>query len=174
MKNYAFLISVLVFALLFVSCENESQPISADMSNVETPSLEKGIPWQVALDALSDKFLTAMEAGDLDGFMECIWNSPDFIFVSEKGQISRGWNNMKVGVEGLMNATEWRKLTVDEISSFRLGDAVYSVGVATWNFKLKNGPEIKFKEVWTDVAKRIDGKFVYVVDHAHDLTPFTP
>ena len=147
-----------------VSCKNESPN--------KTPSHERENTWQLSYDTLSHNFITAIEAGNIDGVMECIWNSPNFIFVNEKGEISRGWNKMKVVISGLINATEWRKLTINEISSFRSGDAVYSVGLATWNFKLKDGPEIKFNEVWTDVAKRINGKFVYIVDHAHDLTPF--
>ncbi len=104
--------------------------------------------------------------------MECICNSPDFIFVNEKGEISRGWNKMKVVISRLIKATEWRKLTINEISSFRSGDEVYSLGLATWNFNLNDGSEIKFNEVWTDVVKIINVKLVYIVDHAHDLTPF--
>lgn len=174
MKTKVFLILTLVLALLIVSCDNESQPTIVGSSNVESSNLEKGNAWQLALDALVHKFTSSMEAGDIDGFMECIWNSPDFVFVSQNGEITRGYNNMKVIAEGIINATEWRTLKVKQISSFKAGDAVYSVGIATWDYKLKNGPEITFDEVWTDVAKRVHGKFVYLVDHTHDLTPFTP
>ena len=172
MRVYLVLASILMIAVIFVSCEMDNQPTFVETTDTEAQNLEKRDLWQHALDMLGEKFTSSLKNGDVDGFMECVWNSPDFIFVNADGQITRGWDNMRAGVEGLINSTEWRELTVDEISSFKLGDEVYSVGLATWKFQLKGGSYVEFQEVWTDVAKRIDGKFVYIVDHAHDLTPF--
>ena len=155
MKAIQILTAILIFAFLCISCESDSQPTFVETNDSQIESLEKRELWRDALKMLGEKFTSSMNKGDLDGFMDCIWNSPDFIFVSESGQIVRGWDNMRAGVEAMMNATEWRELTVDEVSSFRLGDEVYSVGIATWKFQLKGGPYVEFEEVWTDVAKRV-------------------
>jgi ketosteroid isomerase-like protein len=172
MKTKLILILMISMALVFVSCENDSQPLKSisDIQNVETQSLSK--TWQQSGDELGDKLMQGMVDGDIDVVMSCFWNSPDFIFVSESGVITRGWDNMKAGVTGMINATESRKLTVQSVSRFRVGDEVYSVGIATWELQIKEGPKVEFQEVWTDVAKKVKGNWVYLVDHAHDLTPF--
>ena len=145
------------------------------MQNLEGQSLSK--TWQQSGDELGDKLMQGMADGDIDVVMSCFWNSPDFIFVSENGVITRGWDNMKVGVTGMINATSSRELTVQSVSRFRVGDEVYSVGTATWDLQFKpevlGGAHIVFQEVWTDVAKKVKGNWVYLVDHAHDLTPFS-
>ena len=172
MKSVVISVLMLSMTLIFVSCENESQPIEST-SDVTTQSLNK--PWPVALEELGEKFTTAFANGDVDVVMSCFWNSPNTLLVLENGVVVQGWDNIYVGIEGLIAATEWRTLTVDEIiSQFRIGDEVYTVGKATWHYQVIGGPEVQFQEVWTDVAKKVKGNWVYVVDHAHDLTPFTP
>jgi hypothetical protein len=93
--------------------------------------------------------------------------------VNSNGTITRGWDNMKAEFEQFVDSTEWRELSGESISTFQHGDAFYTVGICKWKFQLKNGPLVEFREVWTDVSKVIDGKLVYIVNHPHDLTPFT-
>jgi ketosteroid isomerase-like protein len=151
MKLKVVLILALLAALFFMGCENTD-----------------------AVQELGEKFVTAFNEGDLEAVMSCWWNSPNTLLVLENGVVVQGYDNIYAGVEGLINGTEWRTLTVDEIiSRFRVNDEVYTVGKATWHYKIIDGPEISFQEVWTDVAKKVGGKWVYVVDHAHDLTPFS-
>ena len=137
MKTKLILILMLSMALVFVSCENDSQPLQSisDMQNVEAQSLNKA--WEQSSIELGEKLMQGMADGDIDVVMSCFWNSPDFIFVSESGVITRGWDNMKAGVTGMINSTEWRELTVQSVSRFRVGDEVYSVGIATWKFQIK-------------------------------------
>lgn len=168
------LVSVLILsaAFLFISCENFDQP-TQNQPEEQQQSLNK--PWPDAVDELSQRFIGAFEAGDLETLMSCWWNSPNTLLVLENGVVVVGYDNISAGIEQFINSTEWRTLTVDElISRFRVNDEVYTVGKATWTYQVINGPLVTFQEVWTDVVKKINGNWVIVVDHAHDLTPFAP
>ena len=184
MKISVFLILLFSFAFLFVSCENDVQPTEsvADQPNEnaawqETESLEKSLTgWEIGVEDMGIRFTEAIANKDLDAFMECWWNSPDVTLVLENGTVVRGWDNIRAGVEMLMDAHIELNLEVDEISRFRLGETVYAVGTATWTRTLKpeyGGETTVFTEHWTDAARQIKGQWVYVIDHAHDLTPFT-
>ena len=118
MKTKLILTLMLSMALVFVSCENDSQPLQSisDMQNVEGQSLSK--TWEQSSDELAEKLMKGMADGEIDVVMSCFWNSPDFIFVSEKGDIVRGWDDMKIGVTGMINATETRELTVQSVRRF--------------------------------------------------------
>jgi ketosteroid isomerase-like protein len=180
MKISVFLILLFSFAFLFVSCENDVQPTEsvADQPNEnatwqETESLEKPLTgWEEANEELGERFLAAFAAKDLDGVMDCFWNSPDLILCLEDGFVVRGWDNVRFGVQMLMDGHDALLLEVNEVSRFRLGANVYSVGTATWT-RTANGVTTSFVERWTDVARKVNGNWVYITDHAHDLTPFT-
>ena len=173
MKLKVVLVFVLLASLFFMGCENIDPPTQNSVDDPQQQSLSK--PWPEAVDELGEKFVTAFNEGDLETIMSCWYNSPNTLLVLENGIVVQGYENIYAGTEQLISATEWRTLTVDEIiSRFRVNDEVYTVGKATWHYKLVGGPEVTFQEVWTDVAKKISGKWVYIVDHAHDLTPFAP
>jgi hypothetical protein len=111
--------------------------------------------------------------------MSCLWNSPDFILVLENGWVVRGWDNARAGLAQMFEAHESLSLIIDEISRFRVGRNVYAVGKATWTRTLKpayGGGTTSFQEVWTDVRQWQwrSGKWVVMVNHPHDLTPFPP
>ncbi len=110
--------------------------------------------------------------------MNCFWNSPDLILVLENGWVVRGWDNVRAGVQDMFEAHESLSLEVNEISRFRFGNNVYAVGIATWTRTLKpaygGGGTTTFVEVWTDVRQKVHGKWVVIMNHPHDLTPFPP
>ena len=58
------------------------------------------------------------------------------------------------------------KLTVNEASYVQVGDAVMTVGTATYDLLPKNGPSTQIVEVWTDLKRKIGGRWVYVLDQA--------
>lgn len=173
MKLKLVLILALLAALFFMGCENIDPPTQNPVDDPQQQSLNK--PWPDAVNELAERFVTGFNEGDLEKVMSCWWNSPNTLLILENGVVVQGYDNIYAGVEALINGTEWRTLTVDEIiSRFRVNDEVYTVGKATWHYKIIDGPEVSFQEVWTDVVKKISGKWVTIVDHAHDLTPFTP
>ena len=80
MKFNLIIVVLFVLTLLFVSCENEVQPTQASANQtsddalwLETQSLEKPLTgWQTANEELSERFLAAFAAKDLDGVMRTI------------------------------------------------------------------------------------------------------
>ena len=132
--------------------------------------------WEQEQVDLAQRLCNAFVNKTVDGVMACFWNSPDAVLVLEDGSVIRGWRNIRDGVQGMIDGHENLGLTVNEVSRFRLGDEVISVGTATWTRTLKEelgGGTKTFVERWTDVSRKVDGKWVYVMDHAHDLTPFS-
>jgi ketosteroid isomerase-like protein len=162
-------ISILMLSMIFiiVSCEDESQPLgsSFDMQNSEPQALSKN--WQQSAEDLNAKFLAAIADHDIDAFMSCIWNSPEALLVLEHGIIVRGWDNIKGGVTGLMASHANLDLEINRISRFRFGNVVYSVGQATWTRTGGPAPDESFQEVWTDITRKVNGKWVVIVNHPH-------
>jgi ketosteroid isomerase-like protein len=62
-------------------------------------------------------------------------------------------------------------LAIDEVSHIRQGESVFAVGTATYEMKTKEGISQRITERWTDVRRKVDGRWVYVMDHAHALAP---
>ena len=167
-------IFVLLFSGLFltIGCQDSAPPTEPAAQTEETVSMAKyfaGNNWERDHDRLVEKFVTAVNTKDLDSFMECWWNDPQAVLVLEIGWVIRGWDNIKAGMQQAMSANETFHLEVNYVNRFRVGKNIYAVGVATWS-----RDDGTFQEVWTDVATLVDGKLVYVMDHAHDLRPFPP
>lgn len=177
MKTKLIITSLLFWALFIISCENESQPTFIEFPESESSSLEKDGHFknlESAYQEMGEVFQSAFVDGDVDAFMSCFWNSPKLINVGANGQVTHGWDANYAGVEGLFNVTEpgSREVTIDELSQFVLNNELYTVGLATIKFKFIDGPLVEYQEVWTDVTRKIKGKLVIVMNHAHDLTPF--
>lgn len=183
MKIHLIVILTVFLAFLFMGCEKET-PLTQSvpdqelqMEDTESAGLWWG--WEEANIELEKKFTSTIANKDLDGFMSCLWNSPDFILVLENGWVVRGWDNARAGLAQMFEAHESLSLVIDEISRFRVGRNVYAVGKATWTRTLKpayGGGTTSFQEVWTDVRQWQwrSGKWVVMVNHPHDLTPFPP
>jgi hypothetical protein len=43
---------------------------------------------------------------------------------------------------------------------------IMAVGTATYDLKPVGAPGVQIVERWTDLEKKIDGRWVYVLDHA--------
>jgi len=103
--------------------------------------------------------------------MNCIWDSPDFIVVSADGQVSFGSENFRKINEEWFSQFENINLVIDEIRHIPVNEYVFAVGKATLEMTGKDGSKVKFNEIWTDVRKKINGRWVYLLDHAHALPP---
>jgi ketosteroid isomerase-like protein len=118
-----------------------------------------------AAEDLGRRFTEAMSRKDLDGAMSCFWNSPDLIVVLF-GNVQRGYEDVRGGIAAMFEQNETVKLTVNEISYVPVGNMIMAVGTATYDLKPKGGPAIQLVERWTDLEQKIDGRWVYVLDHA--------
>jgi uncharacterized protein (TIGR02246 family) len=112
-----------------------------------------------------------MSQKDIEQVMSCFWNSPDVILVTFDGTVFRGYDNVRMAVEQLFTQSESLSLVIDEVSHIRQGDSVFAVGTATYQMRTKEGISQRITERWTDVRRKVDGRWVYVMDHAHALAP---
>lgn len=127
-----------------------------------------------ALKAVDDHFMDALSKKDVNGMMECYWNSPDVLLIPPDTLDVKGWDNIKA---------YWTKfVTAVEIKDAKLVDthyeAVDSLGYATGTVKGMMTPpggqpmEITFR--YSEVLGKRDGKWVYLVDHASMPPPPPP
>jgi len=116
------------------------------------------------------RFCDAMSRKDLDAAMDCFWDSPDLIVVLW-GNTIRGSDAVRASIAQMFEQHETVKLTINESDSVPVGDGIMTVGIATYDLKPKNGPSMQIVEVWTDLTRKIDGRWVYVLDQATILPP---
>lgn len=123
--------------------------------------------WQVRNNELDQRLVTAMSCKDIDGAMACFLDSPDLVAVLW-GKEFRGPDQLRQAFAGLFSQYDDVSLSIDRVREFRSGDAVLAVGQATYTLK-KNGRQTKLTEIWTDVRRKVNDRWVYVLDHAEAL-----
>jgi uncharacterized protein (TIGR02246 family) len=112
-----------------------------------------------------DRRLTeAMSRKDLDATMACFWDDPDLVFVIN-GTIQRGPDVVRAALKEMFERNEAIRLEVNEITYLPSGDGVIGVGTATFHLKPAGGPRHLMVERWSDFRRKIDGRWVYVLDH---------
>jgi len=122
-----------------------------------------------AQEQLNRQFTEAMNRKDVDGTMQAFWNSPDAVLVLFDGTVYRGWENIRRCLKNIFAGMEVLRLEINEISYIRSGDCILAVGTATYHLQPKNGQPQQLTERWTDVRRKVRGRWVYVLDHAHAL-----
>jgi hypothetical protein len=60
-------------------------------------------------------------------------------------------------------------LEIDEVTHIPLGDGAAAVGTANYQLQGADGSTQRIVERWTDVRRKVDGRWIYVLDHAHAL-----
>jgi len=113
---------------------------------------------------LAQRFVDSINRKDLDGTMACIWNSPEMIWVSF-GTVIRGYDGFRGGMSQMFSSNETVNIAVNDIAYVPVGDAVMAVGTASIEMQPKNGPSQRIVERWTDVERKVNGRWVYVLDH---------
>jgi hypothetical protein len=46
---------------------------------------------------------------------------------------------------------------------------VFAVGTATYEFEAYDGTKSSVRECWTDARQKVDGRWVYILDHATQI-----
>jgi ketosteroid isomerase-like protein len=127
---------------------------------------------QVDLQAqkeLDHRFCEAMSRKDLAGVMSCLWNDPNLIVVLFDGTVYRGWDSVREAVGQLFSGFPSVRLDIDEVTHLPLGDGIVAVGTATYRLQAADGSTQRIVERWTDLRRKVDGRWIYVLDHAHAL-----
>lgn len=123
---------------------------------------------------LDRQFVEAMSQKDVEKVMSLFWNSPHFVLVTPEGTVHLGWENARKALQEMFAGLESVRLEINEVTHVRSGDCVLAVGTATYQMEPRDGPPQQFTERWTDVRRKIGGRWVYVLDHAHALPASTP
>jgi ketosteroid isomerase-like protein len=144
MKTFAFLILILLFVTGSVLAQSEKQKakIRADITKVMT---DQAAAWN---------------KGDIDGFMQGYWKSPDLVFVS--AEVTRGWQptldhyKKSYDSRAKMGTLTFSDLEIDVFSN----DAAKVLG--SWALaREKDNPHGKF----TLIFKRFKDGWKIVHDH---------
>ena len=123
------------------------------------------------INDLDTRFVGAYNRLDVDGFMGCLWNSPNLVVLLYDGTVFIGWDTLRKVTEETFARLESAHVQIDEVTFLRSGDAIMAVGTASYELQPKDGPLQKFSARWTDFRRVEDGKWVYVSDHAQILLP---
>ncbi len=107
----------------------------------------------------------AWNQGDLDGFMDGYWRSPDLVFTSG-GRVQRGWQTT---LDRYRAAYGERKETMGTLSFSDL--EVHALGrgsawvLGHWALETAEGPR---GGIFTLVLRDVDGRWVIVHDHTSE------
>jgi len=161
-----FNLTLLLFLTLTVGCwgQVESGEQAKSLTNEEL----------LANQELDQRFIESMSQMDIEKLMSCFWNSPDLIFVDFDGNVNRGSDNIRKVFEQFFTQFESLSLECDEISHIRAGNSVFAVGTATYSMQMKDGTSKQVTQRWSDVRGKIEGRWVYVLDHVHFLSSSNP
>jgi len=113
---------------------------------------------------LDRRLCAAFGRKDLDAAMACFWNNPDLVAVIG-GQVQHGPAAVREGIRKVFEQNESLRLEVNEITYIRSGDGIIGVGTATFHLQPSGGQRRLMVERWSDLRRKIDGRWVYVLDH---------
>jgi uncharacterized protein (TIGR02246 family) len=134
---------------------------------MSAPTLYPVDDWEAGNADLDRRFLAAMSNKDLEAAMACFAQSPDLVAVIWGNEL-RGPEQLREAMAALFRSYDEIRLVIDRVREFRSGDAVIAVGQATYEFKARGVPT-RLTEIWTDVRRKVNGRWVYVLDHAEVL-----
>ena len=111
------------------------------------------------------RFAEAMSRKDLDAAMACFWNNPDLVVVLY-GNVYRGPDAVRTAIKEMFDQNDVLKVEINETTQLPSGDGVIGVGTATFECKPSGGRRRLMVERWSDLRRKVDGRWVYVLDHA--------
>ncbi len=117
---------------------------------------------------LDSQFVRAMCSKDVEGAMACFIDSPDLV-VMLYGRLLRGPAAVRQFLTEMFSNTRRVQGEINEVTHWSLGETVFAVGTATYEFEALDGTKSTLKECWTDARQKVAGKWVYVLDHATEI-----
>ena len=123
--------------------------------------------WLRENEALDRRMMSAFSRKDLAGVLNCFADSPDLIVVLW-GTEMHGPEELRQALESLFTRYSTLELTIDRIERILSGGVVMAIGRATCTMG-SNGSTNVVGEVWTDVRRRVNGRWVYIIDHSEML-----
>jgi hypothetical protein len=118
---------------------------------------------------LDSRFCEAMSNKDIEGTMGCFLDSPDLVVVLY-GKALRGPAEVRQFLVDLFCSMRTVHLEINEVTHWSLGETVFAVGTATYQLEAPDGSKSTLKECWTDARQKVAGRWVYVLDHATQIS----
>jgi uncharacterized protein (TIGR02246 family) len=117
-----------------------------------------------------DCFLAGFRAGDAAAVTACY--APDAVLWIPGAPMAKGKQAIHAMLEGYFAAVTIKSMTIEHLGGQTVGDDSVGWGTFTLVTVAKDtGAETTAVGRYVDVSRRIDGKWVYVVDHASDDPP---
>jgi uncharacterized protein (TIGR02246 family) len=117
---------------------------------------------------LDRRLCDAMGRKDLEAVMACFWKSPELVTVIGGG-VQKGTREVRDTFRRMFDQNETIRLDVNDVTYLRAGDGVIAVGTATFDFTPSHGQRHLMVERWSDLRRKIDGQWVYVLDHTTEV-----
>ena len=117
---------------------------------------------------LDRRFMNAMISKNLDATMDCFHDGPELSLILW-GNEYRGHEAARAAMKELFDRNETIDVEVQEVSHIKTGDGVLGIGKATYKVKPINGEPKLMVERWCDLRRKINGRWVYVMDHASEI-----
>ncbi len=117
---------------------------------------------------LDSQFVQAMCNKDVEGAMACFLGSSDLV-VLLYGKLLRGPAAVRQFLTEMFSNARAVRGEINEVTHWSLGETVFAVGTATYEFEALDGTKSTLKECWTDARQKVAGKWVYVLDHATQI-----
>ncbi|MEP6898753.1 MAG: nuclear transport factor 2 family protein [Rhodanobacter sp.] len=126
-----------------------------------------------AADAAYACWEPAFVAGNADAVAHCY--APDAVFWLPGASTMRGRAAIRAGYAGYFAAATIKSIKQVEMGRFAHGNELSTWGTFTVvSVSRKDGKESIDRGRYTDVSRKIDGRWMYLVDHASDDPPAVP
>lgn len=123
--------------------------------------------------SVQDCWLPAFKAMDADAVAQCY--APDAVLWLPGTPMMQGRDAIREGYVGFFSAFTIKSMTLVEMGESRHGDESTAWGSFTLVMAAKSdGKEVTQVGRYTDLSRKIDGKWMYIMDHASDDPPPAP
>lgn len=139
--------------------------MAALMALFASPLLASDAP-----DSVQACWQPAFEAGDADAVSQCY--APDAVLWLGGMQMMQGRDAIREGYAGFFSGFSVKDVKLVEMGHSSRGDE--TTGWGTYSMVLvskADGTETLSTGRYTDVSRKVDGKWMYVVDHASENPP---
>ena len=135
------------------------------------PAHEKAIAENREFDR---QILQAFEERSAEKILSFHWKSPDLVVVGPGGDLARGWEMLKPVEERFYASLETADAEIVDDVKVPSGDGVWSVLTVKFKGRMKDGTTVEATSRLIDLRRRINGRWVIVFHHNHELPQGPP
>ena len=154
MKHAIIIIIFSFLSLLCVGCKRHEDPAVVEK----------------AIESQDKTFERAFNSMNVSGVMSVYWESPDLVAMYPDNNY-RGYDDVKQSWWDLFNKVEVKKFEFTESHIEVNGDIAYEWGMFNFMFQPKDGPVTGGPGRYLEIWKKVNKKWVIIVDHASSLMP---